>query len=144
MHCYILSLHAEFILCIIYIMKKKGSSCDFRHRRAAELRAAFFSQDLYSTCDEVMKKTVKTPSSRFWVEPERARDVISRFEKDPDSLTRMYPEKQRMYRALYEKYKALHLKNPSESKINCVTMAIYSGAPEFFLSPATARSILYQ
>lgn len=143
MHCYILTLHANPLINIAYIMKKKGSFCDFRDSRAAELRAAFFSQDLYSTGNEVMKQIVKTPSSRFWVEPERARDVLSRFEKNPQSIARMHPERQRMYLVLYERYKELRIKNPTESKISCVTMAIYSGAPEFFLSPSTARSILY-
>lgn len=124
-------------------MKRKGNTCDFHALRASELRAAFFNQGVYSTCDEVMKKTVKTPTSRFWVDPDRARDVVSRMEKDPSSIDGMHPERRRMYLALYEKYKALRMKHPGNSKISCVSMAIYSGAPEFFLSPATARSILY-
>lgn len=124
-------------------MKRKGNTCEFREKRASELRAAFFSQEVYSTCEEVMRKTVKTPASRFWVEPERARDVLTRMERNPESVSGMHPERQRMYKALYEKYRSLRLKNPEESKISCVTMAIYSGAPEFFLSPATARTIIY-
>lgn len=124
-------------------MKRKGNTCEFREKRASELRAAFFSQEVYSTCEEVMRKTVKTPASRFWVEPERARDVLTRMERNPESVSGMHPERQRMYKALYEKYRSLRLKNPRESKISCVTMAIYSGAPEFFLSPATARTIIY-
>ncbi len=124
-------------------MKKKGSICDFYSERNAELRAAFFSQEVYSTCDEVVKKLVKTPTSRFWVDPDRARDVMSRMERNPDTLTGMHPERQRMYKALFERYQQIRNQYPSESKIKAVSMAIYAGAPEFFLSPATARSILY-
>ena len=124
-------------------MKKKGSTSDFNADRNAELRAAFFNQGDYSTRDEVMIRTVKTPASRFWVDPDRARDMMSRIEKDPDSISGMYPERRRMYLALYEKYRAFRRKHPSQTKIQAVSMAIYSGAPEFFLSSSTARAIIY-
>lgn len=124
-------------------MKRKGSTSDFNAERDTELRAAFFSQGIYSTSDEVMAKTVKTPTTRFWVDPDRARDIMSRIEKDPGALSGMKPERKRMYLALYEKYKAVRRNNPKASKISCTTMAVYSGAPEFFLAPSTARSIIY-
>lgn len=125
-------------------MKRKGSTSEFTIQRDAELRAAFFGQGTYSTADEVMQRTVKTAASRFWVDPYRARDVISRIEKNPQVLEGMFPERRRMYEVLYSKYKQLRLAQPELSKIQSVTMAVYSRAPEFFLSPATARSILYK
>ncbi|MDE5872197.1 MAG: hypothetical protein K2H22_09690, partial [Muribaculaceae bacterium] len=67
-------------------MKKKGSTSDFTRQRNEELRTAFFSQNHYSTSDAMLRKTVKTPTSRFWVDPERARDMISRIEKDPTCM----------------------------------------------------------
>ena len=124
-------------------MKKKGSTSDFSRQRADELRAAFFSQGIYSTSDTVMNKTVKTPASRFWVDPERARDVMSRIENDPGSLHRMHPERRRMYTDLYRRYREIRLRHPEKNKIESVTMAIYSGAPEFYLSCSRARSIVY-
>lgn len=125
------------------LMKKKGSCCDFNAQRNAELRAAFFNQDVYSTSDAVIQRTVKTPASRFWVDPDRARDVMSRIEKDPDTLNSMNPERRRMYAALYKKYQELRRQFPSYSKIKAVTIAIYSGAPEFFLATSSARAIIY-
>ena len=125
-------------------MKRKGNKGDFYTERDAELRAAFFSQGVYSTCDEIMEKTVKTPTSRFWVDPDRARDVMSRIEKDPDSVAGMHPDRRRMYLELYKRYRKIRHNNPAQSKIQAVAMAIFSGAPEFFLSPATARSIIYR
>ncbi|MDE7419263.1 MAG: hypothetical protein K2N35_03550 [Muribaculaceae bacterium] len=124
-------------------MKKKGSVSDCFAERNDELRKAFFNQGVYSTCDEVISKVVKTPSSRFWVDPERARDVMSRIEKNPDSISGMHPERQRMYLALYERYQELRRQYPADPKIKVVAMAIYSGAPEFFLAPSTARAIIY-
>ncbi len=124
-------------------MKKKGSKTDYNATRNAELRAAFFSQDHYSTSDTVMKKIVKTPSSRFWVDPDRARDMMSRMEKDPGALSGMLPERQRMYKALFKKYQKVRLQRPELTRIEAVTAAIYSGAPEFFITPSTARTLLY-
>ena len=124
-------------------MKKKGSVCDFNADRNAELRAAFFNQGIYSTSDSVIKNTIKTPTSRFWVAPDRARDIMSRIEKDPMALSGMKPERRRMYRALFEKYQKLRKQYPSYPKIKLVSIAIYSGAPEFFIAPSTARSIIY-
>lgn len=125
-------------------MKKKGSISDYNAERNAELRAAFFNQDVYSTSDAVMKKVVKTPTSRFWVDPDRARDIMSRMEKDPDALNGMIQERQRMYKALFKIYRKLRTRQPTLTKIEAVTTAIYSGAPEFFLTLSTARTLIYQ
>lgn len=125
-------------------MKRKGSTSDFNAERDAELRSVFFSQKAYSTSDSVLKKTIQTPASRFWVDPDRARDVMSLIEKNPDCLAAMKPERRRMYTALYEKYNFYRRKNPDKSKIDCVSMAIYSGAPEFFIAPSTARRAIYK
>lgn len=124
-------------------MKKKGSTSDFTGQRADELRAAFFSQGIYSTSDSVMQKVVKTPASRFWVDPERARDVMSRIEKDPTSIRGMHPERRRMYTDLYRRYREIRRRFPGQNKIESVTMAIFSGAPEFYLSCSRARTIVY-
>ncbi len=125
-------------------MKRKGSVSDFSSDRKAELKAAFLSQGIYSVSDEVLTKALKTPSSRFWVDPYRARDIMSKIEKNPASISGMHPERRRMYMALFEKYKEIRRQCPSATKINAVSTAIYSGAPEFFLSPSSARRLLYR
>ena len=124
-------------------MKKKGSTSDFTGQRNKELRAAFFSQEHYSTSDANMRQTVKSPSSRFWVDPDRARDMMSRIEKDPDCLLGMNEERRRMYEALFRKYQQIRMRFPGQSKIESVTIAVFSGAPEFYLSLSRARRILY-
>ncbi|MDE5814103.1 MAG: hypothetical protein K2H72_07445 [Muribaculaceae bacterium] len=124
-------------------MKKKGNVSDYAGERNNELRNAFFKQNHYSTSSEALEKTVKSPSSRFWVDPDRARDVISRIEKDPAATTTMYPQRRRMYEALYRKYREIASQFPGQSKIQSVTMAVYSAAPEFYLTPAGARRIIY-
>ena len=124
-------------------MKKKGNISDFTDQRNAELRAAFFSQETYSTSDAAMAKVLKTPASRFWVDPPRARDVMSRMERDRAYTASMHPERQRMYEALFRRYLEIRRQFPGESKIKAVTMAIYSGAPEFYLSASAARKVVY-
>ena len=124
-------------------MKKKGNTSDFSNERSAELRAVFFSQETYSTSDAAIEKIVKSPSSRFWVDPDRARDVMSRMERDPEYTASMHPEKQRMYEALFRRYREIRQQFPGRSKIKAVTMAIYSGAPEFYLSASRARRLVY-
>lgn len=124
-------------------MKRKGSKSDFTEERNKELKSRFFSQEVYSTSDKSLIKVIKTPASRFWVDPDRARDVISTIKKNPGVLEKMYPERQRMYKALLSKYEEIQRQFPDKSRIDCVSMAIYSGAPEFFITPSTARNILY-
>lgn len=124
-------------------MKKKGSRSDYCKERQAELRAAYFSQEAYPTVKETLQQSIKSPASRFWVDPDRARDVISRMEKDPEALDSMYPERRRMYTDLFRKYREIQRQFPGQPKIESVTMAIYSGAPEFYLTLAGARRILY-
>lgn len=124
-------------------MKKKGSTSDFAASRNAELRRAFFDQGEYSTSDEVMERLVRRPSSRFWVDPYRARDIVSRYQRDPRSIEGMLPRRRAMYIALSERYDEMRELHPGKSMVECMTMAVYSGAPEFYLSPARARDILY-
>ena len=124
-------------------MKRKGSTSDFTEDRNKELREKFFSQKAYSTTDTALMKTLKTPTTRFWVEPDRARDVLSSIRKNPAVLEKMYPERQRMYKALLSRYEEIKRRHPCKSMVECVSMAIYAGAPEFFLTPSAARNILY-
>lgn len=125
-------------------MKKKGNKSDFTEERNRELKAKFFAQDAYSTSDDNLNKVLKSPASRFWVDPDRARDMMSRMEKDPQAVGNMKRERQRMYTALHEKYRHIRTRFPDRSRIQCVTMAVYSGAPEFYIAPSTARAILYK
>ena len=64
-------------------------------------------------------------------------------EKDPLATASMHPERRRMYEDLYRRYQEIRLQFPGQSKIKAVTMAIYSGAPEFYLSTWRARHIVY-
>ncbi len=124
-------------------MKRKGSRSDFAQERNAELRAAFFSQNNYNTDLNNMERLVATPASRFWVDPYRARDVMSRMETNPDALSGMIPQRRRMYAALFKRYSEIRKRNPGMPKIECVSAAIFDGAPEFFITPRTARAIIY-
>lgn len=131
----------------IYIMKKKGSTSDYIEERNAELRERFFSQKGYEvntyTTDHLLERAVKSGSSRFWVDPYRARDIISRYDRDPHSLDRMLPGRRAMYRELYARFAEIRHANPCASMIECVSRAILSPAPEFYLTFHTARQIIF-
>lgn len=129
-------------------MKKQGSISDFMEERDTELRDLFLSRSgreaaLYTT-DHLLERAVKSPSSRFWVDPERARDILSRYSKDAHALDRMLPGRRAMYEALYARYASIRESKPLASMIECVTEAVYSEAPEFFLTPWTARRIVFK
>lgn len=124
-------------------MKKKGSTSDFATERNQEIRRAFFDQGIYSTADEVMEKVVKRPCSRFWIEPLRARDIVSRYRRDARSLDGMRAHRREMFRMLDIRCAEYERRFPKKSMIRCMTMAVYSGAPEFYMSPATARRLIY-
>lgn len=128
-------------------MKKQGNTSDFTEERNAELRERFFSHSgtdaaRYST-DHLLERTVKSRSSRFWVDPDRARDILSRYKRDAHALDRMLPGKRAMYEALYARYSSIQESKPHASMIECVTEAVYSEAPEFFLAPWSARRIIF-
>lgn len=123
-------------------MKKKGSRSDFHKERRRELREAYLNQDSCMMTDEVMEKVVNTPATRFWVDPDNARDVISRVMKNPSLLGKMQAHKGRMYRELMKRYQRERSKNPEEAKISVISKVIFAGAPEFYMSTSHARKIL--
>lgn len=91
-----------------------------------------------------MEKVVKSPSSRFWVDPDRARDIVSRYRREPRSLDGMIPSRRAMYKTLSRRCAEFELRYPDRPMVHCMEMAVYSGAPEFYLSPGTARNIIYR
>lgn len=127
-------------------MKKKGSKSDYINERNAELRRRYFDRSAYesrmASNEAMLENAVKSPCSRFWVDPDRARDILSRYRRDPRALDSMLPGRKAMYLELYARYQEIQKANPGMSMIGCVSIAVFSRAPQFFISPATARSII--
>ncbi|MDE7496054.1 MAG: hypothetical protein K2M67_04320, partial [Muribaculaceae bacterium] len=82
---------------------------------------------------------VKTPCSRFWVSELRAAEVVSRMRTgrplSPDTL----PEKRRMYREINARVDRWLEENPDQPLIRGVEAVVWGAAPEFYMSPETAR-----
>ncbi|MBD5203850.1 MAG: hypothetical protein HDS82_03120 [Bacteroidales bacterium] len=125
-------------------MKKKGSISDFTGIRNGELYRSFSTQlrnPMVENNGELYLNTVKSPCSRFWVSERRAAEVVSALRKG-SNLPAMLEEKRRMYEEIYKRTEDILVKNPELSLSRAVEQAVWSPAPEFYLSPETARKTI--
>lgn len=124
-------------------MKKKGSVFPFASKRKTELYNAVKSvltSEVCNSMEEVFKKAVRRPCSRYWVTDERAAIALS--EMDRGCFKCSCRIKRRMYRHLYISFCKLRKKSPNLSFAMLAHIAVNAPAPEFFISPARARFIL--
>lgn len=127
-------------------MKKKGSKQDFTAHRNHELVAAFRQAMEGTEVTDVRKlfrRVVQTPASRFWVSEYRAADVISRMLRG-DTIEDMNRKKRDMYREIFIRTIGWMKACPGISRINATQMAVHSPAPEFYMTPDSARVIIYR
>lgn len=125
-------------------MKKKGSISDFTGNRNSELYRSFSEQlrnPLVSGNVDLYANTVRSPCSRFWVSERRAAEVVSALRKG-GNLPAMLEEKRRMYVEIRKRAEEILAKNPGLSLSRAVEQAVWSPAPEFYLSPETARKTI--
>lgn len=127
-------------------MKAKGSTSDFIVKREAELRAAYrqvLHETTPSSSDDFFRRVSEKGCSRFWVSEERAAIVMGKMDRG-ESIDGMKPEKQRMYRELYDSYRRIREKHRHMSVSEATFEAVNSPARRFYLSPATVRTHLYR
>lgn len=129
-------------------MKKPGSIIQFNAQRNAELHKAFMailsdsSIRVKSLCD-MFALAAAAPCSRFWVSDERAAEVISALlsgKEFPD----MVCQKRRMYDEILHRVKVILEENPGIPVAHAVLRVVNSPAPEFYLTPLSARTIIYR
>lgn len=130
-------------------MKKTGSTSDFSKQRDKELYARFL--DLLRSPGETPLRDLfgmaaSKPASRFWVSERRAADVIGAMLSGKGEATRekMYPKRREMYDELLRRVKALMLERPGLCMTHAVDEAVNSEAPEFYMTPESARCIIYR
>ncbi len=127
-------------------MKKKGAVSDFGKQRNEELRRAFKAQ-LHLIGEiptaELFARAARMPASRFWVSERRAAEVVSKMLKG-DRLPGMNPKKREMYMEIFLRARE-HLRREPEITVTEATFrAVNSPAPEFYLTPKSARVIIYR
>lgn len=127
-------------------MKKKGAVSDFTKQRNEELKNAFKAQ-LYLLgtipTEELFTRAAKMPASRFWVSERRAAEVISKMLKG-DMMFGMNPKKREMYIEILIRVREEMRREPGITVTEATFRAVNSPAPEFYLTPKSARVIIYR
>lgn len=127
-------------------MKKKGSVVEFTPQRDKELLKAFRNQ-LHLLGEvplqEIFTRAAMSPASRFWVSEKRALIVISRMFKG-DRILSMNSKKKEMFYEIFRRVKATRDEEPGITLTEAIFRAVNSPAPEFYLTPKSARAMIYR
>ncbi len=127
-------------------MKKRGSVVEFTPQRDKELLSAFKAQlHLLGTVplQEVFTRAAMSPASRFWVSEKRALIVVSKMMKG-DRIVSMNPKKREMFFEIYRRVKRIYDEEPGITLTEATFRAVNSQAPEFYLTPKSARAMIYR
>ena len=119
-------------------MKKTGSSIEFSAERDSEIMERF-SQRLSQRRGidpSIYKEVVEMPASRFWVSEPRAAYVVGKSLKGYD-FSGMFEEITRRVRRIIKD-------DPGVTIASAVFQVVNSEAPRFYISPETAKSIIYR
>ena len=127
-------------------MKHKGNYFEYRDERDADLLRAYRQHIV--ECDvidirRISQDVVNMPASRFWVSEERAIAIIRKMKKHRP-LYGMRPLLMEMYHEIYRRVSALETKHPEWSLFKVVFHAVRQPAPKFYLTPESARVIMYK
>lgn len=126
-------------------MKRPGSTSDFMATRNRELLQTL-RQLIVTTRDVPMSRlyamAAQSPCSRFWVSEKRACEVISRMLRGEDTEVDSLPLRNRMYREIFNRVCKWQSENPGHPLTDAVFAAVNSPAPEFYVTPDSAKVII--
>lgn len=127
-------------------MKKKGCSFEYGAMRDNELMASFLY--LLGTLRgvplrEIYGMAAQMPASRFWVSEDRALTMVRKIRRGgfPPEMTEM---KRRMYGEIVSRVDTLLQSGEETSLESAVFRVVEEKAPEFYLTPASAKVIIYR
>lgn len=127
-------------------MKKQGNVSDFLEDRDRDLHRSFM-EVLRSSTDmplrEMFGAAAARPASRFWVSEGRAAIVISAMKRGMVS-ERMFHKRREMFEEIYRRVELKMDADPNLCLTHAVNATIYETAPEFYLTPESARCIIYR
>lgn len=126
-------------------MKHKGSYFEYEAERNRDLLRAYRELLLQPNVDKdtLFERLVEMPSVRYWVSEERAYHVISSMIWDKP-LPKMKPNKRAMYDDILEEVLRLNAIREHSSLYDLVFEVVNSPAPRFYLTPKSARVIIYK
>lgn len=126
-------------------MRKKGSIVQVKAQRDNELMEAYKRAVTASAAirlDEVFRKAVETPCSRFWCSEERAY-MVCLWIKAGRSLEHMNPTRKDMFMEIFRRVEQLRNTATGESFYALVIRVVNSPAPRFYLTPKSAQVIVH-
>ena len=129
---------------ILQAMKKKGTISQLKHQRDDDLMRVYLLELAgrpHILLPEVLKAVVASPSKRFWVTSERASIVIYNMMKG-DELEYMRPLKRKMFREIYRRVMKLKANYPQLSIPILTEQVVAEPAPEFYITPGSAKVII--
>ncbi|MDE6340550.1 MAG: hypothetical protein K2K97_12350 [Muribaculaceae bacterium] len=93
--------------------------------------------------EELFTRASLSPASRFWVSERRAMVVMSQMLKG-DRLLSMNPKRREMFYEIFHRVKEILRKEPDLTLTEASFRAVNSPAPQFYLTPKTARAMIYR
>lgn len=127
-------------------MKKPGNHIEFNEDRDRALHREFMAV-LRTATDvplrEMFGMAAMRPAPRFWVSESRAAIVIGAMMRG-HTPERMNPKRREMFLEIHRRVVDKMAGNPEMCMTHAVNETVYEEAPEFYLQPETARSIIYR
>ncbi len=91
---------------------------------------------------DVLRATVDSPSARFWTTIERAMAVVMQIRRGQD-IKVMMPLRLEMYREIARRVDTLMNDDPNLDLELAVITVVEGGAPKFYLTPKSAKTIIH-
>lgn len=140
----------NYAACVIFfttliLMKHLGSSFPYKYQRELELMKAFrqeLSEAKHINMDEIFKRVVKRPCSRFWVTEERAAIAVSAMLRGGGDAVFANNLKRQMYKEIFRKYQEMRITHKGMPMAKIIFIIVNSPAPHFYLSPSQAKIII--
>lgn len=126
-------------------MKKKGAVMEFSAERIEDLMSVYRSY--IRQCDfirmpDVYENIVNMPAKRFYVSDIRAALVVASIQRGENVLKEMRESKRKMFKEIYNRVIALKDKEPKLSLSQLCAIVVSQPAPEFYLTPGTAKVMI--
>lgn len=129
-------------------MRPKGTQLEFTQERTVDLMRAYrkyLSSCRYINMSDVYENIVNMPASRFWVSEKRAFLVVSAIlANKEDELSGMNPLKKEMFIEIANRIRQLQKTQSSAHLSELCSEVILQPAPKFYMSRASAKSIIQQ
>lgn len=128
-------------------MKKFGNRCEFGPQRDRELHRRFV--DILTTSRglsvaQMYALAATSPASRFWVSEPRATAMVSAMLRcgDTEALAGCVPGRAAMYMEIFRRVRAALDAGDTRPLSHIVGEVVESPAPEFYLTPKSAKVII--